>query len=244
MNEREILKQINYHGEYNKEVKKNLKNLLKKYHPDHYHGSSETFKKINQIKNKLENNEKLVYEEEKVKKTTHETTDDILWYKKKIDELNKQKDNLLKEKELKQKELKNLQDIYTKEYENEVNNRNEEFDYASIILDLTSKRNFIYTLLIIISFIILTLIFTKIYYLIIIMVILIILLIIKLKDINRLINEQLSDNKKIIKTREKSFANITNINHKINHLYQEIWEIDCEITHLNTQINLYYNHLK
>ena len=38
MNRREIIELINYKGEYTKEVKKKLRELLKKYNKDAFHG--------------------------------------------------------------------------------------------------------------------------------------------------------------------------------------------------------------
>ena len=55
MNKENIYHLIGYRGEYNKFVKKNLKKLLKEYHPDNG-GDTRIFKIINEVKNELENN--------------------------------------------------------------------------------------------------------------------------------------------------------------------------------------------
>lgn len=55
MNKDSIYQIIGYHGEYNSNVKRALKKLLKENHPDH-HGNVELFKLINEVKKELETN--------------------------------------------------------------------------------------------------------------------------------------------------------------------------------------------
>ena len=62
MTREEILKELNYKGKYNKEVKRKLKRLLKKYHPDNNKEDKETILVLYQIKKELETNT-LVYDE-------------------------------------------------------------------------------------------------------------------------------------------------------------------------------------
>ena len=54
MNRDEILKELNYHGEYTKDVKKRLKKLLKKYHPDNNSEDKDTILILYDIKKQLE----------------------------------------------------------------------------------------------------------------------------------------------------------------------------------------------
>ena len=243
MNEREILDAIGYNGEYNKEVKKNLKGLLKKYHPDHYKGSDDTFKLINKVKRELEAGKKPTIKPKVNKKKTY-NNDDYLWYANQIDELTKKRNELLEKKENKQKRLFSLQDEYKDIYDIDINNRNDENDNANSILVLQENRQVIYTLLYLLIVISLIFVFTKIYYPIIILVILIIIMIIKLVSLHKEIKSSIKVNEKAINKSKKSFEKISNINEEINDLYHEIWELDCEIGRLNTKINLYYNHIK
>ena len=111
MNKDSIYKLIGYEGEYNKEVKAKLRKLLKKYHPDHNKGNSETFKLINEVKRELEKNPHL-----KVKnsKETNEniqeniTKEDLEYYQKKIvflQEQNKKIENKIEENNNNLKEI-------------------------------------------------------------------------------------------------------------------------------------------
>ena len=56
MKKEEVYKLINYNGFYNDEVKKKLKNLIKKYHPDKNKGDSKIIKVIYEVKKELETN--------------------------------------------------------------------------------------------------------------------------------------------------------------------------------------------
>ena len=55
MDKDSIYQVIGYHGEYNNNVKKALRKLLKENHPDH-NGNIELFKLINEVKKELETN--------------------------------------------------------------------------------------------------------------------------------------------------------------------------------------------
>lgn len=55
MTKDDIYRLIEYDGVYNAKVKKNLKNLIKKYHPDHK-GDEKVLKVIFEVKKELENN--------------------------------------------------------------------------------------------------------------------------------------------------------------------------------------------
>ena len=84
MNRKEIIELINYKGEYTKEVKKKLRELLKKYHPDHYKKEDNTFKLISEIKKELDSGKKISFENKKVYEKEHHNdykiTEEILDY--------------------------------------------------------------------------------------------------------------------------------------------------------------------
>lgn len=79
-----VYKIIGYKGEYNKEVKAKLRKLLKKYHPDHNNGASETFKIINEIKKELEHGIKLKSKNKNNLKNSNEFKDDLQYYQNQI----------------------------------------------------------------------------------------------------------------------------------------------------------------
>lgn len=55
MTKEEIYIQLGYTGSYTKEVKKRLRQLIKKYHPDVYHGDDTIMKLLNEVREEIEN---------------------------------------------------------------------------------------------------------------------------------------------------------------------------------------------
>ncbi len=231
MNRREIIELINYKGEYTKEVKKKLRELLKKYHPDHYKKESETFKLINSIKKDLDNNKKLNYEKKKETVNDTKITNEILELYKKVDEI------VLKRKKY-EEEIKSLNKKHQQEYDDYINKGNDEVDYTNDIIKTQSKKK-IYNILLIASFLLSVLfIFTKWYYLLIITLILFIYVVYEFIRIDLTLSEYLNKNNEKIINNESSVKNISSINKKVNDLYKKIWELDIEKNRLNTRINL------
>ena len=231
MNRKEILKEINYKGEYNKEVKKNLKALLKKYHPDHYKKESDTFKLINSIKKDLEDGKKVDVIDE-VHKESHpkdySTYEEIL-------ELSEKRDRLVDRKAKYQKELEELYKKYQIEYDKEIKNRNTEFDNSSEVIELQDKRRIYNILLISTTLLIMFLIFTKLYYPLIITIILFVYVVYHFINIDVKIQKILERTSNNLK---KSSVNIAIINEKIADLNKKVWDLDIEINRLQTRINL------
>ena len=56
MTKEEIYKYIKYNGIYDSGVKRRLKKLIKKYHPDLNNGDDTVMKVINEVKKELESN--------------------------------------------------------------------------------------------------------------------------------------------------------------------------------------------
>ena len=54
MTKEEIYEYLNFQGKYDANVKKRLKKLIKKYHPDLNNGDDTTIKIINEVKKELE----------------------------------------------------------------------------------------------------------------------------------------------------------------------------------------------
>lgn len=231
MNYNEIIKAINYKGEYTNEVKAKIRSLLKKYHPDHYKKESETFKLINSIKKDLDNNKKLNYEKKKETVNDTKITNEILELYKKVDEI------VLKRKKY-EEEIKSLNKKHQQEYDDYINKGNDEVDYTNDIIKTQSKKQ-IYNILLIASFLLSVLfIFTKWYYLLIITLILFIYVVYEFIRIDLTLSEYLNKNNEKIINNESSVKNISSINKKVNDLYKKIWELDIEKNRLNTRINL------
>ena len=97
MNKEQIYDYIKYEGVYNKNVKKRLNKLIKKYHPDH-NGDVNTMKLILEVKKELENGLKYEKKKTNVKPskesydsyTTLSALDLINKLKKELNDLNKE----------------------------------------------------------------------------------------------------------------------------------------------------------
>lgn len=121
MTKEDIYKIIGYNGEYNNNVKKAIRKLLKENHPDNK-GNQENFKLINEVKKELETN-KISY---KINKKEKKYYDDIDYdfCNKKIEEIRnkiKNKKELLEEIKIKMKDISNE---YSKYYNESINKEN------------------------------------------------------------------------------------------------------------------------
>ena len=235
MNRKEIIELINYKGEYTKEVKKKLRELLKKYHPDHYKKEDNTFKLINEIKKELDSGKKISIDNKKIYEKEHHNdykiTEEIL-------DLSRKRDNLIDKKNNYKKELSKLQSDYRVEYDNDVNYRNKAYDITNDIISLQSKRQ-VFNIMMIISILLsITFIFTKWYYLLIITLILFVFAIYNVIKIETTLGENLEVNSKTIKVSDNNLIKIRSINERMNDIYKKIWDLDCEINRLTTRINL------
>ena len=234
MNRKEILKYIGYEGTYTKEVKKKLRELLKKYHPDHYKKEDNTFKLIKEIKKDLDDNKKISIDSN----TRDNDINDNYKITEEIMNLTKKRDSLIERKNKYQKELSELQDEYRNEYEIDVNYRNLAVDSTNEIINIQSSRKKYNILLVISTILSVICVFTKWYYALIITLILFGFSIYNYFKIEIYLDNKLIDNKKNIKVSEKSIKKIRTINESMNKIYKKIWNIDCEINRLTTRINL------
>ena len=69
MTKEEIYKYLKYNGVYDSGVKRRLKKLIKKYHPDLNNGDDTVMKVINEVKKELENNTVSIKNENDTKPT-------------------------------------------------------------------------------------------------------------------------------------------------------------------------------
>ena len=130
MNKDSIYQLIGYQGEYNNNVKKAIRKLLKDNHPDN-HGDANIFKIINEVKKELDTN-KVSYNYKNNKKNNLNDID----YNFCIEMIEKIKKELIiinedftKEK----KEINNLDMVYNTLYEDNIKN-------ANIILNIENKK--------------------------------------------------------------------------------------------------------
>ena len=120
MTREEIIKELHYHGKYTNDVKKRLRKLLKKYHPDKNQKDKKTILLLYEIKKELENNTLEYYEDSPINKEENNISKYYIYFlesmvkklkkqkelvSKKIKELYKKWNHNIEEKNLKQEEL-------------------------------------------------------------------------------------------------------------------------------------------
>lgn len=120
MNKESIYQIIGYHGEYNEQVKKKLKKLLKENHPDH-NGDIKIFKLINEVKTELETNKVSYKYDTNYKK--HFDDIDYDYCKKKIAKLEKELININDYIEKEKSEISSLDHKYNSLYNDSLNNK-------------------------------------------------------------------------------------------------------------------------
>lgn len=129
MNKEEILLYINYQGDYNKEVKKKLNKLIKKYHPDRNKIDKTTILTLYEVKKDLEKN-KIAVVETKIN-NDEEVKEEIIDF----EVANPLIERILKILKNKKKFIENsLKRIYRKEYY--YNNKIYKDSYDLGLLDL------------------------------------------------------------------------------------------------------------
>ncbi len=110
MNKESIYNIIGYNGEYNANVKKAIRKLLKENHPDN-HGNRKIFELINEVKDELENNKVSYHREKKSGSNTNDSIDYNYCYEM-VNKIIKEKNIYLK----KQQELQKKQEEYNRHY--------------------------------------------------------------------------------------------------------------------------------
>ena len=120
MNKEKIYKIIGYNGEYNSNVKKAIRKLLKENHPDN-NGDRKVFELVNEVKKELENN-KVSYDYHKKEEHTSKTNDgiDYIYCTEMIKSINKDKKKYLSLMNDKKNELKKIEDDYRDLYRKNV----------------------------------------------------------------------------------------------------------------------------
>ena len=119
MNKDSIYKIIGYNGEYNSNVKKAIRKLLKENHPDN-NGDRRIFELINEVKEELENNKVSFEIKRNVKENGHEDFIDYDYCSLMFEKISRKKKVYEKDlKSLKEKEKK-YNDDYAKKYRESV----------------------------------------------------------------------------------------------------------------------------
>lgn len=242
MKKEDVYKLIEYKGVYDTKVKKNLKNLIKKYHPDKKNGSNDYIKIIYEVKKELENNT-VSYkkkEEEKVEKTDYNKQECLM----EIIKLTEKKQNI--ESKIKEHYL-NLANTF-KEYEELYNShkkiQNKLCDYKDSN-NMINKLIYLYILLssILFSFSIIVIIFNKYYILGCSLVVFIFLFILILKELKKK-KEIINKINKYTQKEEQINRDINNYKNNINKINDSILSLERNINKIEDDIRFYKNREK
>jgi len=246
MNKDSIYKLIGYKGEYNKEVKANLRKLLKKYHPDHNKGQSETFKLINEVKKELEKNPHLkVKNSKEISENVQEniTKEDIEYYQKRViflQEQNKIIENKILEKNNILIEISKKFNLLNEKLTN--NNEllcenNDNVNYLKMF-----RKKYIVYILSFLIFIIGYLLTQNLFFILLIIIIIIVLSI----DISKLylsIKELTGKNNNYLLKNFELYKEIDNMKNDIYNQKKIILGLEREIEKNNNDIRFYQNQL-
>lgn len=237
MKKEEVYKLIKYNGEYNDEVKKRLKSLLKKYHPDHQ-GNEDIFKVINEVKKELEQkkNYKKVFLHEK------NNSSSINYYFQRLTILEKEKDNLKEEINVLHKKIKNNMNEYSILYDENINKDNLINNNKQTINNIRrfKKRYYIYMISLFI-FSLLSIFKNKIYVIPFIILILILSIdlgysYVKLQKIVETTFEYINNNYQISQKLTKLLKTKNNYKRNLIQLEQKINLIENDIRFYNNEI--------
>lgn len=237
-----IYELIGYKGEYNKDVKSKLRNLLKKYHPDHKRGNIEYFKLINKVKDELENG-KSFYKEKNKKENINTSNEDYDYYQNKIDVFQEERVLIIDKISNQKQKIIKLFDKYNALNNNIIENNQvlcNQKDNITYLKDF--KNKYIIYLASIILIITLYLINKNSWLLLLLIVIIIILsynvinLYLQIKKITSLSNQYLLKNIQIIKE-------IETLKEKINDEKKRLLGLERQLNILDNDIRFYQNRI-
>lgn len=247
MNKDSIYKLIGYKGEYNKEVKTKLRKLLKKYHPDHNKGNSETFKLINEVKKELEKSPQLkvnISNETSENIQENITKEDLEYYQKRIVFLQEQNKIIQSKIEEKNNHLKEILQKFNSLNEKTTTNNellcenNDNVNY----LKMFRKKYIIYILSF--SIFIIGYLLTKNLFFILLIIIIIIVLSIDISKLYLSIKELTSKNNNYLLKNIELFKEIDAIKNDISNQKKIILGLCRELDKNNNDIRFYQNQLK
>ncbi len=250
MNRKEILEYIKYNGRYTKDVKKRLKKLLKKYHPDNNRNDKDTILVLYQIKKELEDGtlKKSDYSHSK-SKSTKETNDNVddsfTGYEFFIELIIK---SLKNKRMMIDKKLKSLHDKMNNYYET-INNKQDElclidtdiYELEKEISELLKIDIIDTTIASLILLILLIILFGKIYLLFITILFFVIIEIYYIYVRKRLYFERQDKLKQVKKIRRNVNKEYKLFKEKVTVLEKDELELKKDKRRINNDIS-YYNH--
>ncbi len=241
MDKRDVYKLIGYHGEYNDNIKRAIRKLLKENHPDNK-GDREKFELINVVKKELESG-KVSYHlpKEDNHKSNHDIDYDYCYQM--INTIKSNKDNLVKELNEKKKKLNNYEEEYRSLYHTSLDMENNLLSNPYINKMRNIKiLSIVLLILMIISFIISVLKNSNILFMVFITLSLICIYIIQK---NLLYIHKIGEsNKKRFSNYIKMHTKIQNNTKKQVEIKKDIYEIERKIINMENDLRFYKNLLK
>ena len=243
MNKDSIYRIIGYHGEYNANVKKAIRKLLKENHPDN-NGDTKVFELINEVKKELEEN-RVSFDYKKIKTKLRKDEDiDYSYCYKMMDSINKEIKEYKQELNNKKKELANSVSDYKEFYKNSIDLETYLLHNSQSMNELkTIKITCIITLILaIITFIISIL--TKNIIILGIFILLTLICVIIIHKAFFIMQKIAENNKNKIKKYVGVNGKLRNNQNTQTDLKKEIHDINKKITNLENDMRFYNNILK
>ena len=240
MNKDSIYRIIGYNGEYNANVKKAIRKLLKENHPDN-NGDRKKFELINEVKKELEENR--VSYNYKNNKSSIKINDDIdyLYCAKMIDEINEKITIYTNELNKKKEKINKYTKEYRDYYQDSINLETSLLDNSKKVNEIENikKTSVVSLLLSLIAFLCALLTKNTIFYIIFIILVIVCVIVIH-KVFNMMQNMSDNNHNKVNK--------YVGVNNKIRDnqdsqlkLKKEINELDRKIKNLQNDLRFYHN---
>ena len=240
MNKNDVYKLIGYRGEYNANVKKAIRKLLKENHPDNK-GDRKKFEIIQEVKKELESG-KVSYTEKDSFKVSKDI--DYDYCLRKIDELKDKKDNLNNLMNNKKEILNKYADEYKNLYQTSLDIENNLLVNSPYIKKAQNIKTFSIILLILMIIVFSVSIINKGTILFVVFIILSIICILVVQRYLNYVHKMTESSKNRFKEYLKMNAKIRKNIHKQNDLKKEIYDIKKRINNVENDLRFYKNLLK
>ena len=244
MNKDDVYRLISYQGEYNNQVKKAIRKLLKDNHPDNK-GDREKFELINEVKNELENNKvPIKYNKKNSEKTKQHDDIDYDFCYERIRLLTKRKEECSKKINEYNSKLNILEDEYRDVYRKSIDLELNLLSSSEEAKKIQNVKLLSITMVIVITILfILSVIKYNIFYLI-IFVLLTIICVIIIEKYFILVNSVAKNNKKRLKDYVLINKKIRDNTKNQEELKEQILILSKELNTIENDLRFYNNLLK
>ena len=238
MNKESIYRIIGYNGEYNANVKKAIRKLLKENHPDK-NGDPKIFELINEVKEELENN-KVTYKIKTNNKTKHDFID-YDYCREMIIKIKKEKNIYTKDLERVKDELEKIHSDYKKNYRKSIDLETYILSNAKYTDKLKKTKNSCVIFLILTIIMFLISIWKKNIIFFAIFVILVIICVITIREAFYIMHKITSNSQNQLSSYVKTNSNLRDNIKKQEELKKEMNEITKKINNLENDLRFYNN---